>query len=194
MLTSSGAVIYPYGYLKISKRTAIDVETKLVRITSHPKIAPNLISSRDHCQWYKRTKILRRNSTAIKRILFSNCSRISWKLKQILHRVRRVYICPGGTVQAPKWSPASKWSPTGPEMIPKLGPKWSPNWARNGPQTGPEMIPKLGPKLSRPRNYPQLHPKWSRHKFRNGMASIGSWIHSETIRVYDIQLKGFLNA
>ena len=26
------------------------------------------------------------------------------------------------------------------------------------------------------------------------MASIRLWIHSETIRVYDVQLKGFLNA
>ena len=47
-------------------------------------------------------------------------------------------------------------------------------------------------KWSRPRNDPELDPKWSRGKFRNGMASIGSWIHGETILVYDVQLKGLL--
>ena len=61
---------------------------------------------------------------------------------------------------------------TGPEMIPS-----------------PEMIPKLDPKWSRPRHDFQLDPKWSRDKFRNGIASIGSWIHSY-IQVYGVPLKG----
>ena len=49
--------------------------------------------------------------------------------------------------------------------------------------------------LCRPRNDPgpEMIPNWTRGKFRNGMASIGSWIHSETILVYDVEFKGFLN-
>ena len=45
---------------------------------------------------------------------------------------------------------------------------------RNDPQPrndpGPEMIPS-------PEMIPKLDPKWSRGKFRNGKASIGSWIY-----------------
>ena len=57
----------------------------------------------------------------------------------------------------PEMIPALKWSPTGPEMIPKLDPKLSPNWTRNDPQTGPKMIPKLDPKWPRPRNDPEVN-------------------------------------